>query len=203
MDTNGCYLINYDDQGYNCGCWHATYFGMTGWEDFTPEINFLSKEEWRSITFENLWKYPLGWVVVLCVIFSSVFVIAMFRIHRKKYRLCNLCDKCDNIEDKPLIAQSILDASNISQYRSVREMELVQDKNWQQLGFCSKFLKLFAINLNSDHLWLGICFRSFGTGYTHTQRIAILMVRLLISLCIVALFYGRAKQTPIGDLSLS
>lgn len=45
--------------------------------------------------------------------------------------------------------------------------------------------------------------RDNGTHYTHSKRIAILMVRLLTTLGVAALFYGKAKDTTIGDFTLS
>ena len=62
-----------------------------------------------------------------------------------------------------------------------------------------KFYHLFLINLRNARLWLGVCVRD----YTYIQRISILMVRLLTSIAIAALFFGRSKDTVIGDISLT
>ena len=45
--------------------------------------------------------------------------------------------------------------------------------------------------------------RNYGTNYTHSKRIAILMVRLLTTLAVASLFYSQSKDTTIGDITLS
>ena len=61
---------------------------------------------------------------------------------------------------------------------------------------------VYCISTYIEHLWLGICFRQFGTNYTCSQRISILMVRLLTSFAVAATFYGVSKGTVVGDFSL-
>ena len=212
FDENGCYLLSYDNVHFRCSCYHASYFGVT-WNDFTPEINFLSEEEWKSVTFDNVLSDPLGFIVALCWIMFCVFIIAMCQLHHRKHNLCKLCDQCDHIVDKPLIAQQDFielatrydnNMNNpMSKYRSVQMSRMIRDDAWINLSFCNKFCMIFRINIINDHLWLGICCRSNGSGYTNIQRIEILMVRLISSMAIAALFYARAKETSIGDLSLS
>ena len=188
FDDNGCYLIDYTNEYSQCACLHATYFNI-GVDEFAPEINFLRESEWRDVTFSNLIKYPLGMIICLIWILFCVLFIALFRLHHKNHRMCKICDKCDDVDDKPLIAQSnvmfnknIFDKEIKSKYRNIQEIALIKDDMLKQRSFCVRFCRLLRINMMNDHLWLGICFRSWGTGYTHTQRIAILMVRLLTTL---------------------
>ena len=54
-----------------------------------------------------------------------------------------------------------------------------------------------------DHLWLGICFRQYGTNYNCRQRVAMMMIRLLTTFAVTSLFYGIDKGSTIGDWSLS
>ena len=48
-----------------------------------------------------------------------------------------------------------------------------------------------------------ICFRNHGTAFTHSQRISVLMIRLLTSMAVGALFYGQSGKNVIGDISLT
>ena len=56
------------------------------------------------------------------------------------------------------------------------------------------------------HTQYTVCFVSnlkyIGTNYTTTQRILLLMVRLLITMAVSSLFYGINRDTFIGDWSL-
>ena len=54
FESNGCYLIDYSKYESTC----------INWEQFAPEINFLSTSEWRQVNLSSLIEYPLGWVVV-------------------------------------------------------------------------------------------------------------------------------------------
>ena len=112
-----------------------------------------------------------------------------------------------DIQDKPLIAQQnvyhTLSQEEKLKYRSIQEIRLIKDDILANRPYRVRLWNLFKINMMNDHIWLGICCRHHGTSYTHTQRIAILMVRLLTSMAVAALFDARAKDSTIGDISLS
>ena len=88
-------------------------------------------------------------------------------------------------------------------YRSIQEIRLIKDDMLKNRSIFIKFWHIYKIKLRNDHLWLGICCRHYGTHYTDKQRIAVMMVRFLTTLAVSALFYGQAKDTTIGDFSLS
>ena len=115
--------------------------------------------------------------------------------------------KQNDIQDKPLVAQPNvfhrLSQKEKLKYRSIQEIRLIKDDILAKRPYHVRLWNLFKINIRNDHLWMGICFRDFGTSYTHTQRISILMVRLLTSMAVAALFYARSKDSAIGDISLS
>ena len=202
----GCYLVSYTNITSTCACRHSTYYGVQ-WEDFTPEINFLDSRQWGDVSFINLIKHPLGWVVVLTWIFVCLFFIALFNYHKKTHSLGSCCDKMERIVDRPLIATMqthvLMTKEEKLKYRNIQEIRLIKDDLLKHRSFCVRFYNLFKLNIRNDHLWLGICCRDYGTNFTFAQRIAICMVRLLTSLSIAALFYGRAETSPIGDFSLS
>ena len=182
-------------------------------EDFTPEINYWGRESWNQISLKNLIKYPLGFIVVLTWMIVCLSLILLFY---KQYhiRFMPHCCKCDKIDDKPLIAQygdlknhrklsKILNNEKLKQkYRSIQEIRIVKDDQLKHRSYFVQFWHLYLLNLKNEHLWFGICFRNFGTSYTYTQRISILMIRFLVTLSTSALFYGRAKNRAIGDVSL-
>ena len=218
FDDNNCYLLSYDvDNGVcTCVCLHLTYY-TASWEDFEPEVNFLSLSEWNDVTLDNIFGHPLGLIVVVTWCFFCVLIIVLMQLHHKKkikHRklkyIAWLFDKCEKIEDKPLIAESSTNIEKILndkelklKYRSIQEIRLIKDDKFENGSIFLKFWHLFSINMRNEHLFLGICFRDYGTSYTHSQRIAILMVRVLTSLGVSALFFGRAKNTTVGDISLS
>ena len=218
IDDNNCYLLSYDvDTGVcECGCLHLTYV-TTSWEDFEPEVNFLSSSEWNDVTLDNIFGHPLGLIVVLTWILFCVLIIVLIQLnhkhklkHKKLRYIAWLFDKCERIQDKPLIAESAPNIEKILQnkelklkYRSIQEIRLIKDDMFENRSFWIKFCHLYQINLRNEHLWLGICFRDYGTHFTHSQRILILMVRLLTTLAVSALFYGKAKNSTVGDISLS
>ena len=218
FDDNNCYLLSYDvDNGIcKCVCLHLTYYAAS-WEDFKPEVNFLSLSEWNDVTLDNIFGHPLGLIVVVTWCLLCVLIIVLMQLHHKKkikHRklkyIAWLFDKCERIEDKPLIAESSINIEKILndkelklKYRSIQEIRLIKDDMFENRSIFLKFWHLFSINMRNEHLFLGICFRDYGTSYTHSQRIAILMVRVLTSLGVSALFFGRAKNTTVGDISLS
>ena len=220
FENDGCYLWKYNLhlETVQCFCLHLTYF-VASWEEFEPEINFLSESEWRDVTLTNIANYPLGLIVVSIWIFWCLFIISLCQLNRKnkikiEHKYCFYCNmalnKFQSINDKPLIAQSTKNLSKIMadeeiklRYRSVQELRVLTDKFLKDTSLFNKFWHLFKSNIRNDHLWIGICARRYGTHYTHSQRIASLMVRLLSTFCVSALFFGRAKDTTIGDYSLS
>ena len=213
FETTGCYVSYSDNSITECSCQHSTYFG-TRWEDFTPEINYYGESKFQSISGKNLILYPLGWIVVGCWVSVCVLLIVIFRIVTKrdnkkqmepKNRITQVIASILDIRDKPLIMEidKHVTFSEKLKFRSIQELRVIKDDNLKDRSLFVKWFHLFLISLKCDHIWLGICCRSWGTSYTYTQRIAILMIRLLTSLAVGALFYGRAKATVIGDISLS
>ena len=216
FDENGCFLLSYDDGHFTCSCYHAAYFSVT-WDNFTPDIDFLSEEAWKSLTFNSVINDSFGLIIVVSWMSFCIFIIIMIGAHHKTHMLCQLYDNCANITDKPLVAQTdvvemALTYNNeinyqienyISLYRGIQESRIIEDVDWTNLSFCDKFQKAFVLSVKNDHLWLGICFRSYGTNYTYTQRLLMIMFRLLISMATAACFFGRAKDRSVGDLSLS
>ena len=67
---------------------------------------------------------------------------------------------------------------------------------------CKGICLYWILTLRNDHIWLGICCRNQGTHYSHNQRISVMMVRLLTTMAVCALFYGRSKGNTVGDISL-
>ena len=57
-------------------------------------------------------------------------------------------------------------------------------KDWQR--------RLRYISLRNDHLWIHICSSEsdYGTNYSGTQRILIMMIRFLITMVVAAIFFG-------------
>ena len=211
-EDNGCYLLSFNQFQSKCLCLHTTFFSLSG-EEFKPEVNYWGKQSWNTISAKNLVNYPLGWIVCGVWVLVCVGLIFLFR-SQLHLRLC-VCFNCDKIDDKPLIAQygnakyaakmkRILSNDELKlKYRSLQEIRIIKDSQLKQRSYFIQWLHLFVLNLKNDHLWAGICFRDFGTSYTSTQRIAILCVRLLTTLAVAALFFGRAKESAIGDISLS
>ena len=155
-------------------------------------------------------EYPLGWIVVLawvCLCLLMIVLVDYLRYNKNGINLRLFTLQEHDIQDKPLIAQpnvyQILSQEEKLKYRSIQEIRLIKDDILAKRSYCVRLWNLFKINMMNDHLWLGICFQHYGTSYTHTQRIAILMVRLLTSMAVAALFYARAKDSTIGDISLS
>lgn len=200
--TDGCYVLYSTNDFTTCSCLHTTLFSVS-WENFEPQINFISSDVYHELTFENLWKYPLGWIAVLCWVLVCLSLVMMFYY----------CEECEPnlIEDTPLVAQEkvLLDLSmtyqrekkasqdintNVSkintqdqllasfnQYMVIQELNIVKN---QKRSILSKVYSLWKIKLRTDHMWLGICFRSAGTSYTTFQRISVMMVRLLTTMAV-------------------
>ena len=210
--NNGCYLLYFNEYYSKCACVHNSFYGLT-YEDFAPEINYWGKESWNKVSFENLIKYPLGWIAVGTWICMCLLLIVLFRKEYHVALMPNFC-QCEKKDDKPLIAQygdvknhdkirKILNNKELRlKYRINQEIRIVKDDKLKHRSYLFKFFHLFFLNMRNEHLWLGICFRDYGTSYTESQRILILMVRVLTSLCVSALFYGRRKESTIGDVSL-
>ena len=57
--------------------------------------------------------------------------------------------------------------------------------------------------MKNDHLWFGVCFRDYGTNYSGTQRILVMMVRFLTTMSVAAIFHGVRQDSTIGDLTLA
>ena len=86
-------------------------------------------------------------------------------------------------------------------YRAIKELELALNENNE--SFVKRWFKLYLISLKDDHIWLGICCRHHGTSYSANERIAVMMVRLLTTFAVGALFFGESKDSAIGDITLS
>ena len=213
-ESEGCFLIEYTSEYSRCSCIHLTYFGV-GHEDFEPEINFYTIDHWRSINVENLILYPLGWIVASTWIFVCVTLILLLKWNQKSVKKGHhgsdgCCSRCYK-DDKPLIARldvfnnmQLLSRQEKLKYKSIIVLEwLKQSSENEDVSLFKQWFGLCRINCVNDHIWIGVCMRNYGTSYTHAQRISILMVRLLSTMCIAALFFGRAKDTVIGDISLT
>lgn len=117
-DNAGCYVLYSSDDATVCHCVHLTLFAV-GWQQFEPQINLITKDLYQELTFENLWKYPLGWVVVLCwglVCLSTMMIL--------KY-----CHGCETslVQDVPLIAQENVLLDRLILHNYVKNQN---DKNW-------------------------------------------------------------------------
>ena len=207
FDNTGCYLLYYNNDYFECNCLHNTYFGVS-WEEFVPEINYWGHNEWENVTWKTLGKYPLGWICVLVWLLFCGTIIIFFHFNKEKLWIDNKYCSCNTVVDKPLIALGDMshlnkDKHQILQYKSIQEIRILHDDELKHRPVWIKWAHLYLIALKNDHVWIGLFLRHNGTSYTQTQRILILMVRLLTSMAIGALFYGRAKKTSIGDVSLS
>ena len=124
---------------------------------------------------------------------------------------------------------TILTRQEKLQYRNIQELRLIKDDLIKHRPFGIRFLHLWWLNIRNDHIILGICFRDYGTNFKFSSRVAIIMIRLLTTIagmlyyftfsvfnwihwhgcflfiyCTVsALFYGQAKESTVGDISLS
>ena len=179
FETSGCYVINIETYLVQCACRHTTYFGVKS-DDFKPSINYVSKDDWAELSFENLMEYPIG--VIFAFTWVSFCCLMLF--------LCNFTKCARKVEDMPLIVQEKAifyenDEANQKEkqkYRSVAELRLVSDPKFKNKSYCSKVFILWKIFVCNDHLWFGICCRHNGTFFTHNQRISVLMVRLLTTM---------------------
>ena len=91
---DGCYVLSSDSVTgiVTCSCLHLTYFTVEG-ENFAPEINFITEDFYSSISWENLWKHPLGWI----------FVSTLFFVTFLLYLLLNQVDCIAKNVDIPLL----------------------------------------------------------------------------------------------------
>lgn len=94
FEDNGCYVVSHDRYTVYCACLHLTNFGLT-YQDFTPEINFISSNFYASISWENLMKYPLGWI--FCLSWLALCCLLFF--------LLNKVEHTTEIEDMPLLVK--------------------------------------------------------------------------------------------------
>ena len=144
---------------------------------------------------KNLIKYPLGWVFVftwICVcvgLMSFFYYMTHYASENQRTMVQQYC-KCHDftsLQDEPLIANKALLVATVVKkdkklmkhnlkYRRVQELLIFQDDKYSEKSFLYKFLILWKLNLQNDHLWLGICCRDHGTHYTHMERICIMMV---------------------------
>lgn len=162
------------------------------WEDFEPQINFITSDLYNELTFENLWQYPLGWVIILCWLLVCFSLVLLFYY----------CQECEPnlIDDTPLIAQEnvlldltksasgkngksdvLLANSSFKQYMVIQQIEIAQQKH---ISVLCKVYHLWKIKLRTDHLWFGICCRAGGTSYTTFERISVMCVRLLTTMAV-------------------
>ena len=188
FDNTNCFLLSYNSTRVDCFVLHLTYFGVS-WDEFAPEINFLTTSEWKSATFENVLNYPLGFIIVLS--WCSVCILLMSLFHLQSSKIINIpyFNSLTNIRNRPLIAESqaymekvLADDQLKSKYRSIRVIQLFKNDNFKSLSRWQKFWEMYKISLRNDHLWFGLCKRDYGTNYSFNQRIAIMMVRFLTTL---------------------
>ena len=178
-----------------CSCLHTTTFAILA-QEFTPSINYLSTDAYLDLTLDNILDNPLGFIVVLSWIGVVTFIIIIAQYVLK-------------INDKPLISHthSVLKQSetnlfqlNKIRHRTIQEATILANKD---TSGCGKICKLFILYLKNDHIIFGIFCRNYGTNYSTPRRGAVLIARVLQTLALSSLFYGRSKDTIIGDLSLA
>ena len=81
-------------------------------------------------------------------------------------------------------------------YRSVVEYKIKSNEN---LSWFKKLGYLWCSSLRNEHIYLSLCCRDFGTNFTTTQRLCVLMIRLLITMSLSALYYGY-NRTQSGTI---
>lgn len=84
-----------------------------------------------------------------------------------------------------------------SKYTIIQEVSIATNPEYSKL---KRIFYLWILGLKNEHLWLGICCRGSGTAYSPTQRISVMMVRLLTTMAVSALFYGQSKGSTVGDM---
>ena len=204
FENDGCIVLHSSDTSVECACVHTTFYGASE-RDFVPRFNYTVKDLYKRITFTNVINHPLGWIVSLSWIVVCVFLIYLC----KKYKQSN------NKQDKSLVIKDIdndshdlnfsvvsEDGLDIHKYRSLIEYDILcNQKNPNDEKY--KIFKLWFVAIKNDHIWFGICFRDYGTNYSGTQRILVMMVRFLTTMAVSAVFYGVTQGSQIGDLSMA
>ena len=190
IESDGCYLIDYDAEYSRCSCLHLTYLFVRT-EEFEPEINFYTIDHWREISVPSLLAYPLGWIACFAWILVCVALICVLKWNQQVNKGIRKFDPNDGVcckscykDDKPLIARldvidnlALLSQEEKMKYRSIIELKWLKDSSKNEnIGLCKQWGGLWCINLRNDHLCCGICCRDWGTSYTHAQRTSILMV---------------------------
>ena len=205
--SNGCYvssmssdLDNYNISRIECMCRHTTYFSIS-WEEFLPRINTVDENFFAEITFENLVQNPAGWLFVLLWVILCILLIIVFDCTRVKY-LRDIDDAPLIIQDTAVFHHSVLESEKLK-YRSIKEARLIAHDEMKHASYGIKLWHLWRIKMRNDHILWGICCRNKGTSYTNRQRISMLMLRLLTSMAVAALFYAQTSSTFVGEISLS
>ena len=180
------------------------------WEDFAPEINYLTDDFYEELSFANVINYPLGWLFVL-IWFIVCYVIYLLHSKRQEYA------QREKIQDTPLIFQSQIRFDDEEmrreklKYRKILEMRLIKQdfdkmdklhaKKWKKYMYT--LWDLYKINLRNDHIWFSLCFRDYGTNYNDKQRIAIMMTRWLNTMAVSGMYFVNAATVSLEFLVFS
>lgn len=115
------------------------------------------------------------------------------------------------IDDKPLVSIQSLLFLNPSEFKNqkhkilnkkYRSVIIHNIYNKSDVHLIQQIGLLWWISIKNDNILFGICFRNFGTNYTTTQRLSLLMVRILISMAASAIFFGVSRDSIVGDWTL-
>ena len=220
FESDGCYVLYSDDETVVVASLHLTFFGIT-WQDFEVDVNWEPLFIVDDLTFELLSDNPLGIIVsfswVVFMIIGQICVLYLTHVRRNKdnkeskYHKYNLylknifqctCFRCVDFHDHydtPLAAiESSVFVNNGNNdneidylsYDNVYRYKIISDNDTE---WAEKLFYLWLFVMQNNHAWFGICCRYRGTNYTSKERISILMLRMLISMSVGAVFYGSAN----------
>eukprot|EP01084_Bolivina_argentea_P315077 545812_1 len=87
-NTSGCYVSSYTSSCVRCICTHLTLFKANS-DEFTPEINILTKSSFNDINIKYIFEHPLPliFVLLLTIIFLFLWLISIkYFQHKNDYK---------------------------------------------------------------------------------------------------------------------
>jgi len=173
-NSTGLELLENTGSEAICQSLHLTEFSV-GLTDFIPEINVLTLYDFRQVNFKNMRKYPTVPLVLLGVLMLVPFGFCI--VEREN--------------DKHLLAQPMLWSSY--------QVKIIEESYWGKAEsiknsrklWCLKLIQRSWLEVKNKHMFYGLWMRDRATNLTGAQRVGVILLVLLLSLCKSAVFYGQ------------